>query len=519
MKKVLVMMLAITGILFATSCSESNDYEDAELVLSENSVEFQTSEKAEKSISVTTNQEKWSAIGSAEWITVVRDDKKLVIKVEANKSIEARKGKVLVVAGNANATIEVKQAGENGVANINPENIEVDQYAGSMVIDIMANDQNWTATTTVDWLTLTPKQQKYELAIKYTENKDREDRTAKIIVTVGDTKKEITVVQSGIMFYILPFIDFSKDIKAIKAFEKQRGSELRERSSWDDKWVFETRSPFFPSISYKMNGSNGVAYLEAIVNTKDIETFKKDLPGFKEFLVKEGFKVDGENENNYYNAEKSVLAIITILEDKKVSGVIYRKEYRQSKEQPTFAKLPYIPEVPFGATGDEVKAYEAAHNGKYDETNSVENPNDLTDTFIYDVQPKGENTLFKRLYLIIHDKTGNYNDGVAMKQLWFENLELVFFTTPDKRYKLSKEFVKLAKSEGYKYVAGPDSDGYFIFKNVEKQINLKVRPAKLGEGDNAKIIIDMLWVRADLRKKTNNSSTTTFKVPMSLMKI
>ncbi len=124
MKKIFVMMLAITGLLFATSCSENQD-EEATLMLSEKSIDFKTNAKAEKSITVTTNQAEWSVIGSAEWIEAERNGDKLVIKVAKNETITARKGKVLVVAGNANATIEVKQSGVKGNAEINPNNIEV----------------------------------------------------------------------------------------------------------------------------------------------------------------------------------------------------------------------------------------------------------------------------------------------------------------------------------------------------------------------------------------------------------
>ncbi len=313
---------------------------------------------------------------------------------------------------------------------------------------------------------------------------------------MGTTKKELIVKQSGIMFFILPVIDFKKDAKSITAFEEARGSVLRDKNSYSDSWLFDTKSPFFPFITYKMKSYEGLGILEITLLSPDVAVFKAELEAFKAYLVENGFAVEEDNPNNYYNAEKSVLAEILISEEEKLAGVHYIQKFKQDKEYPTFANYPDIAELPWGATAEELKTYEASHNGVLDTENSSIQPEKTYSNYAYsDANAKGE-TPFYRAYTLIHDKSGTYNNGIGVKQLLYANTELAFYKAPDEKYYLTKEFMKLMLDAGFEYQGGPDNDGNHTFVSTAKNTNLKIRAVNLQNS----YVLDVYMIRLDLKK-------------------
>lgn len=79
MKKNLLALLMIVGLIFATSCNK-DEVEEPTLSLAEN--EWQAPmEAAEKAIAVTTNQTNWAAIPNAQWVTTKRSGNSLNIIV------------------------------------------------------------------------------------------------------------------------------------------------------------------------------------------------------------------------------------------------------------------------------------------------------------------------------------------------------------------------------------------------------------------------------------------------------
>ncbi len=227
MKRILVSMLAVVSLLLVASCSKDENGDSAELMLSEKSIAFE-SKAGEKTVTVTTDQDDWKAFATAsEWVTLVRDGANVTIKVAENRAVKERKCDVVFMAGSANGKIEITQKGADATGAITENDIKVDQYEGNVTVDIAVNDKDWTATTDADWITLIPKQYKHELTIKYTENKERTHRTGKIVVNIGEVKKEIMIKQNGILFYLLPYLDFRGNAKEIKKFEFARKSDMK----------------------------------------------------------------------------------------------------------------------------------------------------------------------------------------------------------------------------------------------------------------------------------------------------
>ncbi len=241
MKKILLAMLAIAGLVFATSCSDDDD-NDVTLSLSQESIEF-TKAAEEKSIAVSTDAESWSAIGSADWIDVKVNGNNLVVMVAENETVYDRKGKVLVVAGNANATIEVMQKGEDGTASVLPEKINVEDTKGEAVVEVNANDKKWTAESDSDWLKVKAKPYKAELVLMYDQNVELEDRTAVVTITVGGDKTMVDVTQLGKMVFLIPYPDLVKGTREqVMAFEEERKNKFDEENSSKENLVYKTRS-------------------------------------------------------------------------------------------------------------------------------------------------------------------------------------------------------------------------------------------------------------------------------------
>ncbi len=502
MKKKLISMLAIVSLLLVISCTKDEIGDSAELTLSEKVISVEA-KATEKTVIVTTDQDNWKAFATAsEWVTLTQNGATLVIKVAENKSVKGRKCNIVLMAGSANETIELTQKGAEGSATITPEDIKVDQYEGNLVVDIVGNDKDWTATTDADWITLTPKQYKYELGIQYAENIERTDRIAKIIVTIGDVNKEIVVQQSGILFYLLPYLNFRGNFRDIKTFETARKSDMIDRVPYADDWNYDTKSPYFYRIRYFMKDASGKSYQESHTYARNVEEFQKELPGFRTFLEDNGFKLENGKTDLYHNEEKSVSAEITIIKDKDIAAVVYRYVPKQDKAYPTFKKLPNIPELAWGATNQDLQDYEAANNGTPNSSFTQIDPSKMFDILTFDVNSTDDEIPFMRMYMTGHDNMGGvlFKDGLIIKDVFFKNTELAYYRGHTGDYFLTKEFLQLAKDSGY----GDPTEGtndYTDFKNTAENTVMKVKISP-----NFNNTLEIIFQRIDGIAKANSNS-------------
>ncbi len=493
-------MLAIAGLLFATSCSKDEIDDSAELAVSEEVIAFEA-KAAEKTITVTTDEDNWKAFATAsEWVTLTRNGANLVVKVAENKSVNSRKCDIVLMAGSANGKIEVTQKGAEGAGTIAPNDIKVDQYEGDVVVDIVANDEEWTATTDADWITLTPRQYKHELGIKYAENKERTERTARITVTIGNVNKEIVVKQSGILFYLLPYLDFSGNARTIKEFEFARKSDMIDRTPDADDWNFNTRSPYLWRVRYFMKDASGNAYQEAHTYARGIKEFKEELPGFITFLEENGFKLKEGTDDIYHNEEKSVSAQIKIIENRNIAAVVYVYVPKQDKAYPTFKKFPNIPELPWGSTNQDIEDYEADNDGVMDTQATKIDPTKMYDFLQFNVNSNDDEAPLVRMYFTGHDNMDEkyLKNGLIIKQCFYEKTELAYYKSVNGYYFMTKEFLQLAKDNGYGEPTQGTND-YTEFKNVEENTIMRVKI-------NSSNILEMLFQRIDGINKANSNS-------------
>ncbi len=487
MKRFLVMMLAIVGVLFATSCSDDED--ENSLTLSKTAFEFEQG-ASNTEVTVTTDVENWFPIKSADWIELEVKDDKLIIKVAENKTLSNRKDKILVIAGNVNAAIEVTQKAAKGDAVINPENVVLQDFKGVKMVEVIANDKNWTAKTDADWLTLTAKPYKSELWIKHAKNEKIEDRTAKITLTIGGIDKVIEVRQNGLQFYLLPYMNFSGDFEDVTDFEAERRNKFAFKMQ--DSYIFDTRSALFNMIYYIIKDT-GTNYIEAKVYVKDAALFKEKRAEFNSFLVKKGFVK--EKEDVYFNSEYSVRASIS-------DGlVVYRYIPVQKGDYSTFKKFPYI-DLNWGDTNENVANYEKKHKGTFNENNSiVDNPEQPFDLLEYDVEADNDEIPYLRQYVVGKKGNGKLKEGLVVTTQFFKKLELAFFEV-DGKYAPTKEFIKLAENEGFTYIGGPDNLNAYNFIKESTNTGMSVTMSKDGKS------FYILMNRLDLKVNAVNENYT-----------
>ncbi len=468
MKKILLAMLAITGLVFAASCSDDDD-NDVTLSLSQEVVEF-GKEAGEKSITVSTDAEKWSAIGSADWIDVKINGTNLVVKVAENETVYDRKGKVLVVAGNANATIEVMQKSEDGTASVIPEKISVEDTKGQAVVEVNANDKKWTAESDSEWLKVEAKPYKAELVLMYDQNEKLEDRTAIVTITVGGDKTRVDVKQLGKMVFLIPYPDLTKGTREqVMTFEEERKNKFDEEKSTETNLEYKTRSKeMFPTMRYTFTEDKKIK--ECILNPVSAEVMREKLDDFKKFLVEKGF--EAEADLMFVNKEISMTAEVrfTSFWGMEFVTVIFKPIPIQDKEYPTFSEFPYG-FIEWGAMKDKIDAYEAEKGGVFDEGNSsIGKPNE-NDLLWYNI-PKdkgGEAEASVRAYFV--GQAEQPKPGLVETAQVFKKTTMAFYMFNGEPV-LTKEFKELCEKEGFEYKG---FDRFHRFENATKKIALALR--------------------------------------------
>ncbi len=482
-------MLAITGMLFATSCG-NDDNNDVSLVLSEKSVEFDTA-AGEKSVTVTTEAEEWSAIGSAEWINVAVAKGNLKITVKANETVNERSGKVLVIAGNANATIEVSQKGLEGNAEVTPSEVVIPDAKGVIVVDVNANSKKWTAVSDNEWLKVTAKPHKSEMVFTYEKNTGTEERTAVVTISIdGGGEALVDVKQLGREVFFVPYLDLKNaTVKDIDAYEtsvvlhKENVSEATENTL-----LFDARGQILIDVTYIFTDETLSKVQSAIVRVgggNEIydkflkETDKKFTEAFDGFMAEKGFKK--ENRGNYINTDVGVSMEV---KEQSIYGyvlgvdLIFKPIVEQDKEYPTFKKFPYL-FTEWGSKKDKIDAYEADKGGVYNEENSriggvdnQGNPN-KNDFLWYDIpeENKGEAKEYIRAYFV--DRDDQPKPGLAESLEVSKNTELAFYMANGEPV-LTKEFKELCEKEGFEYL-GKLEGGFHRFDKAAKGVVFIIR--------------------------------------------
>lgn len=468
MKQKILLIVPLIAILLASSCTFEPEVEEPTLTIEGLTEEtlYLEKEGAEKSYVVNTNQDDWRVAINASWITAVRDGDKLIIKAEANNVLEERKATLLVVAGKSQRRVDILQRAADLSLNVLPEEIAVDQFGGVFNVDVIANINEWEATVNPEaeaWVHLTPRPLSQQMAITIDENFDRSGRDAFVKFTSKKSTNEIEfkISQSGIMYYIMPYMDFDKGNRhEVSVFEMKRKSIQNHSNS---RWIgFATKSTAFPTILYTIVGE---AYLFAQVNAVKKDEFEgQKLVELIEMLKGEGFTETWVENRIYYNPEKRVeVEFKPNFAAGKEPHMLFTYHVEQKEKYETFETLP-LGFLDFEKGLDGVAEYEKANGGKIlDGIVSPQFPTPETQKY----QAIGKYGLEQRLYFFHYDEENK--STVERTRQFFKDNTPVFWIYRDYPI-LTNEFKDKMKQEGYVYV-GID----FRERNMEMFVNPKTK--------------------------------------------
>lgn len=475
MRKKLFAIMMLASVLFAAFSCKNDEVEDPTLTLSEMSVQLPKA-ASEKAITVTTNQTEWTALSNADWIHLTQSGNTLTIKVDANPTAEKRMGEVAVLAVIGKKVV-VEQEGSDVSIVAMPDKLEVDQWGGKFQFDVNANTQDWTITTDAKWLKLTPKTFKGEVLVEIDENFDRADRVAKLIFQAqGKATQEFTVTQSGIIYFLLPYLEEKGTLRDLMIFEESRGSVYAGGFFTND---FITASPAFPKISY--------GFSKGALNLRFLESANADIlkdPEFIKFLEENKFKKVSESASGMvFVKEEEKYDIQAEVDLSSYPGVYFMLKYKQDKPYPTFEKFPYGL-IDFGTADDNaIDNWEAANGG----TLNTELTNQIGSK-VYDVALPW----LHRMYFMTEKAPFVLNETLQA----FDNLNLGFFEAPNGEVFLTNEFKALLDKEGFSFIKQDGVKFYYYKKEI--QLVLLVRPFQNKTIANGKKVLTFNLWHADL---------------------
>ncbi|WP_373811358.1 BACON domain-containing protein [Porphyromonas macacae] len=491
MKSKLYILLGLIAMLFvAPSCDKGNDYEEAELKVSETSLTF-AKKGEEKVVTIETNKEKWNAMAGVEWLTLVREGKSLKIKAAPNAQPAERKGEVLVMSGDASVTIAVTQGATDVVFDIVQTEVAFPKEGGNETVLVKTNSNNWSVELEkpADWVELAPNTQAGLIFIKAKANDTKEVRVAKLIAKNGGVLKEIIVKQQGVasVKYILPLLKNPITKIELMKFEIGRGGFLIHHVNalpgWgimEETYLFCTPSTVFPDVEYGITASSGKpAYIR--MTGKDIEAVKS--PDYKAMLKENGFEISDETNAGFLGENEKLGFELKVEYDiEGYSVVTFKAQIKQPKDYPTFKEFPYGPYQWLNNPKwkyAQIKAEELKNGFTVaSESNSQQFPKEIQLMFLEDKKPETDITF--RGYFFDWDKsTPEAKRGFNQERIdIFENVNLGAWEEGGVFY-LTKEFKALLKKEGFVFLKQGNKIEFYVHE--KKNLVAAVRGVKFSD--------------------------------------
>lgn len=473
------LLSLIAFISFALFSCSSDDYEEATLSASTESVDF-TNAGGDQTVTINTNRDKWVASSSLEssWLTLAQDGNTLTVTADKNTEGADRKGIILINAGDATLKLNVTQSAGDAVIVLTEETAEFDFAGGEKVIGVKSNkaftvDEDDAAT---DWLLVTYNSDFGFIKLSAKPYNGKEPRTGKFYIAAGTSTKEFTVTQTGTELVVLPLLDKETSFRTVNAYEAKRGSVVLQYPDglFSNVYYFGTPNSDFPQIGYAYTDPSQ-GYTQAATATTNTEL----LPEIEKALEAKGFKKSGAT---YTSPDIPYSVVVT----KETDGITIVATYTpvQDKAYPTFAKVP-LTETQMTWTGnidleihgkkyDDVKAWEASKGSTLDETiSSIQLPATDPDAggfawYETSNDDRAKN-LIVRAYWFNVDKgedaipsTSPYLNELDAARELYDKTELAFWTDNQGTTHVTDEFTKLLADAKFIYVT-TTSSGYQFY--------------------------------------------------------
>ena len=404
-------------LILLVACKTQELPEEVTLELSTTSLTFAKG-GSEQTLTVTTNRSHWTATSpqEADWVVLTQEGNTLKVRAKANQQGQDRQGSVIVNAGGEQRRVTLRQSASEVLLDLGANRVTFLVEGGQETLTYYANVEELKVelATPESWLTVDSRI-KGRISITAQPNEGEAQRTAKINLTAGTLVREIEVVQNGSIQYILPLQKFPASLQDVIRFERSRFSEHTRTRERGEAVLFRyaTQSTLMPLLEYEFENERSRGYQAAITLCLD-DKYLRDNVNFAAFLKANGY----EKDNALTTAEQDVYTNKTLPLNLNVaydpSGqALLETVYmpRQSKDYPTFSKIPLEDRIPLGSfrsqgihgkTRDEIRAQEVTWGGTLDDVLS----NTSYDRFKATKSLEGE--AVRGYFYVVKDATKQY---------------------------------------------------------------------------------------------------------------
>lgn len=481
MKHLLKYTIVLIGLLTIGASGCTRDILPGE----DNSVGISLSQKevlldntnTKADVKITTAQDSWNCITSADWLECTKSEDKVHLSAKINDTGHERITTVIVTAGLATEKVVVKQTASGGntggAISTDKTDFQVEQWGDSFVIPVYTHSKNWEVASSEDWVTVHPNLVKGSIQIVVDETEERPDRYANILVRDSDTGDHFSVKisQKGIMFIILPYLQFGTSIDPLMEFEENRKSTVIGRPGDNsgaygavnkDLWKFSTKSKLFTRMEYRfVDDKMTQAY--AYSNIYELD---KAYDEFTDYLSDLGFVPD-DKKFKFFNKKMEMMAELGLGSGGDEIYVLYTYLPNQKDAYPTFERFPgRLSDVEGWTDYDKDKIYEweTANGGVTTKKDGSVSTFSKTRTIYYtSTQPLVPQ---KTTYSLKPSADNPLKENIIKLSLKFRGEDTnKFFWEKDGIYYLTDEFMALCSRSKIRYI-GKSGDMY-LFSSPE----------------------------------------------------
>lgn len=232
----------------------------------------------------------WVATVDASWVTVPSNgtgEQTLTANYTENTETQSRSAIIYLNAnGMQQQTASIIQAGAEAFLTVANQTLELTAPAGTQNVIVMSNT-SWTATSSEDWLTVTPSGTgNGSLNLNYTENTLTTDRTAVVSMKIGtDVKATINVTQ----------------LSSVGLAENQTNGLQIYPNPAKDHFVIEVNKNLYPQITVTVTDQAGLTVLTS--------SFK----GSERYTMNSSKLAAGTYTVNIISGEKSITQKLVIV--------------------------------------------------------------------------------------------------------------------------------------------------------------------------------------------------------------
>ena len=520
------VFLAATGGCTPDGTQDQTPSEPSSLELSETELVI-GKEATLETVNVTTDADAWSFLvtpGEAGWIEVRQTEQTLEVGVKANESTESRHAVITVIAGGLVKKVTLEQSASDLVFFFDGQTDEPEDDAlvlsalgGEKLLSVRTNDKGWRiqpADESASWLTVHADSDAGIVLLEAERNAEVESREATLSIALSNgTSRQLKVTQAGQLRYFIPYQEdhHAFNYKDVILYESARGNALTffqmgDDSGWfgstPDVLTFATSSDVLPRVTYVRDLGFSLVYNYAEFPIKDKSELQEG-GGFRKFLESEGYVERSGSTSASPQLESPDGFLFVDVKEPKDSNeevkVRFTPQILQEKAMPTFKKFPY------GVLG----SYLHVHNlsWKYPQIDDWElhtvkstAPLSMPNTYykpaademvlkVYKLpveksNPEDEDFHWYQFYFTqganrTDAPSPEYLQTVHYYKLVFADYEKIIFLIGDNQFKVTREFKKLAESEGFIF-RGIEPAGV-VFEKPKDEIRLTVQMDKADE--------------------------------------